>query len=866
MASPHGSNPDRTEQTERDTPQFRTQFDRELLVEVDTTAPFVCRNHNRHQVFAKDGGLITAVAQSGEFPLLSLWKERNQIAIRTLAGQPSAPCLVSGNTVSLWISVDNQVYFTSELHLPLEPVANLTGIVQDAIQFPDGAVQLVILNQDELQLVKIDGEHIRRTEVDEAAGKAVLTCDSGGGLHLAYEKNNGIEYRYYKAGDDTPMESCRPAEAFGFDPALLVDHNRVFLAYLGESCVIPEADEPREPWLRLGQGGYIAVLVLEDGFWRRFRPVDSRQIAKPLWPNDDAFGRGKESKHRIGLETFSPPTLALGPDGAVQVFWSNLERRWIYGARFLGDRFSPAAEVRGPLEQLSGPCLMPGRTPETRTGIPIGMVTQSRVYLDEIQLPTRTVRSGRRIDFVQPDELATVYGLKPVLNQMTRHPENPVIPPGPPGSHDDGGIVADIYRSGEGWRATYVYRSNDLAAGSHHDGLAESPDGIHWTRLDPKPLEQQYQVEGGAGFSRTMRFLEDPEEPDPACRFKGFWHPPNQEVGNWCWVAVVSPDAVHWARVADPTALINADDDLRLWKDPDDIPERRFKASSISRSFCGRVCAQYTSPDGMHWGDERDTLDFSDPFETAPQSDSTGRILLDSWSGPDAEDEVHGGYVFRDGDRWLLHYMPWTCDGHIYLSLAASRDGINFARIDNGAPTVPLGEAGTWDAGRVANREGPFLCGDIWRQYYTGCGWKHGLIVNGSLDLARRSSPNQMGLAEIRKGHWVHLQLEEPADSGTLTTVQLHLENPHTLTVDLEGLQHTGHFVACAVLDPTTGQPLDRFDFATCDPISRGGPNLPVTWQGRGLDALAQQDIRLSVRLIGHRIRLFGLNLVQLSI
>ena len=83
----------------------------------------------------------------------------------------------------------------------------------------------------------------------------------------------------------------------------------------------------------------------------------------------------------------------------------------------------------------------------------------------------------------------------------------------------------------------------------------------------------------------------------------------------------------------------------------------------------------------------------------------TSRVLVDGWAGPNIEDEIHGGVLFRDEDRWLIHYMPWTADGHVILALASSRDGINFTRVAGGKATVPLGEAGTWDAGRVAARE-----------------------------------------------------------------------------------------------------------------------------------------------------------------
>src|SRR5262249_31404499 len=160
------------------------------------------------------------------------------------------------------------------------------------------------------------------------------------------------------------------------------------------------------------------------------------------------------------------------------------------------------------------------------------------------------------------------------------------------------------------------------------------------------------------GFTEPIlpvRFVRDPNETNPTWRFKGLWTSP--DVKPWGHLAVTSPDGEKWSRVRDNPTVIRTDDDLYVWIDRDDVPDRRFKASGISRSFCGRVCAQWTSSDGLHWKDERETLDFNDPFTARPDRGTTGRILMESWSGPDDEDEIHGGYVFRDGDRWLLHYM-----------------------------------------------------------------------------------------------------------------------------------------------------------------------------------------------------------------
>jgi hypothetical protein len=567
-----------------------------------------------------------------------------------------------------------------------------------------------------------------------------------------------------------------------------------------------------------------------------------------LRPIDTAYGGGPEVELRVRIEEFGAPAITVGPDGVVQVFWADVERRWIFSCRFLGENFSPSIAVRGPLEQLTG-C----RTRKRGERLELWMETKPRTYRDEVVLPARTLTGARRIDFVDLDEVAEWRGLETALNQMERFAGNPVLRPGEPGSADDGAILGDVYRNADGtwWMHTHYQRRRPNHEAPVEpwmwDGRAWSADGIHWEKRAPVPLSEQVVV-GEPASKYDIRYLEDPQEENPAWRFKGLWRAPYG--GPWAWLAVVSADGKTWSKVPDTTTEVNADDDLRLWIDPADVPARRFKAIAISRSFCGRVCCQWTSPDGMHWNDERDTLDFRDPFGAKSDRGTCGRILLDSWAGPDDEDELHGGYVFRDGDRWLLHYMKWTPDGHVFCALAASRDGINFSRVANGAPTLPLGAAGTWDAGRVAIREAPFRVGDTWRQYYAGCGWKHGLAGVGAKTSpwASPHSPMQMGFAEISVGRWTHLQVKREADVGDLRLVPVTLTQPRQLTVDVAGLTRPGSSLQVAVLNAATGAPIVNLTGITTD-----GRAVPVSSK-----PIPAGLVQVVARVAGHGLKLFG--------
>jgi hypothetical protein len=836
----------------------RTQFDSNLLVE--SAAPPGPGNQGRQMLASPDGSVVTALAWDGPAPVLRIWRDRATIAQHKLPGGVSSPLLVGarqGQPV-LWISAGSRIARTSDWAAPPAEVAGVQGDLLDAATAPDGRTVLAVGRTGRLVLVAVTKGSPEETVVDDGAGRASLDFDNTGHLHLAFEKRQGIEYRRYDAKrgfhNASPVECGRAAEAFGSFPVILAHSGRVLLAYRGESVSLGTASSGGQAFDRLGRGGYIAVLMSGEKGWKRVRLADSRQIAKPLYPPNGAWGRGFDRELLVRYEEFGPPLLSVGPDGVVQVLWCDLTRRWIYGSRLLGDEFRASAEVRGPVEQLVDG-IAPRTVPDQFSGVPLALVSATRVYLERVALPNPVVSRGRRIDFLTADDLALSRGLELQVNQMRRHPRNPVIPVDPPGGIATGAVVADIHREPSRWRAEIMYIAD--ADGKPNlwrpDGVAVSADGVVWKKLPPQPLADRYTVNGNGDHRLTIRYVEDRQEKNPAWRYKGLWRAQRG------YVPVVSPDGVRWTIVEVPTdAIVRADDDLRIWVDPHDVPQRRFKANAISRSFCGRVSAQWTSADGVHWNDTRETLDFQNPFGAPADQGKTGRILLDSWSGPEDEDEVHGGFVFRDGDRWLLHYMKWSGDGHIQCALAASRDGLNFSRVGGGRATLPLGDAGAWDAGRVALREAPFLVNGVWRQYYVGCGWKHGLGGPGAKTFGLYS-PCQQGLAEIPAGRWVHLQLGRDADTGELTTVPLRLTRAHGLTLDVEGLGGA-NTISCAALEASSGHAIPGFDHADCD-TPTNGRTVRVTWRGRGLDIVGPRRVRLAVRMAGIRVKLFGINL-----
>lgn len=403
-----------------------------------------------------------------------------------------------------------------------------------------------------------------------------------------------------------------------------------------------------------------------------------------------------------------------------------------------------------------------------------------------------------------------------------------------------------------------------------------SNDGIQWHRTRHHPLGDVFFVDGKPRpwqLESQFTWIRDGDEPDPASRFKGLVAADPPWGGK---AAVVSADGVNWHTVRDAPLLIS-DGFSHIWRDAHDVPARRFKVTAAGRSVCGRVCVMWTSPDAIHWSPQRETLDFHDPFGSEPywaedyqnpqraEVYASGRILVDPWAGPDDEDEIHHGHVFRDGDRWIVMYQKWTPRGHVFPALAVSRDGLNYSRVAGGASNLPLGGPGEWDSGRLVPEGAPIAHEGKWRQYYTGCAWFHGMGGVNPKPAAGKPevvmfAPLQGGFAEIPQGRWVALRLHRDANEACLLTVPLSLDAPHTLMVDAAGLTDRGSEISLAIRDAATGDSITGFDFGGCDPIGPSTGNAPVTWQGRQLSGLGARSIRIAVRLRGHAVKLFGLS------
>ena len=179
----------------------------------------------------------------------------------------------------------------------------------------------------------------------------------------------------------------------------------------------------------------------------------------------------------------------------------------------------------------------------------------------------------------------------------------------------------------------------------------------------------------------------------------------------------------------------------------------------------------------------------------------------------------------------VFHNRPDEC--HLDIQLAASRDGVNFTRVCQGEPFLPVGPVGCWDRFNtsLANNR-PILDGERLRFYYGGRTSRHG-PYNGP---DKGQPGGAIGFATAPLDRFVSLQAS--FDEGRITT------RPLTLKGDRLHLNAKSDFgrIVVELLDADS-QPIAR-----SAPVIADGLDIPVTWEeGNLTDVTAPVVLRITL-------------------
>ncbi|HUS71547.1 MAG TPA: hypothetical protein VMY06_00665 [Sedimentisphaerales bacterium] len=329
-------------------------------------------------------------------------------------------------------------------------------------------------------------------------------------------------------------------------------------------------------------------------------------------------------------------------------------------------------------------------------------------------------------------------------------------------------------------------------------GYAESRDGIKWVkpRLDLVKNDGQKTnllflkrekfkgPEAYPTFWELFGVHKDEKDPDPSRRYKmGFlsiirpyegprrdpFHPTDRRgLG-----VAGSPDGIHWKLINAFATEAICDGDTHWMFDAarkkyvlygrtkKTLPEVESAWSNYDwykQYHSGRAVARLESTDFLNW-------DFTEPA-TAP-------VVLTADIDDQPGTEIYSMKVFPYESLYIglvqvFHARPEAC--YLDVQLAVSHDSLNFTRVADRMPFIPVGPIGSWDRFNhsLANNS-PILVGDELRFYYGGRTYRH--TPYKGKDTGPKSGG--IGFATIKRDRFVSLQAS--FDGGRILTKPLML-------------------------------------------------------------------------------------------
>ena len=433
------------------------------------------------------------------------------------------------------------------------------------------------------------------------------------------------------------------------------------------------------------------------------------------------------------------------------------------------------------------------------------------------------------------------------FKQVQKHPANPVLRAGPPGSPDDRGciIYGSVLPVGGKLRMWYLAWPRAETAPEESGrpmAYAESADGMHWERPNLGLVEWQGSRDNNLCLIEPsiwpvddyLCVMHDPDDPDPARRYKLgyiFRAPASalRPVGNDphrlapVMATAVSPDGLHWQLVR-PGEMTIAE---------------KFEVSGIYKfggmyhasgqqlnpwawlpdgRKCGRVMTVYQSADFEHWSSAR-SLAFVRPGYV-PRTPSEG-------------EEVHMGAGFWNRGNVLVglyglwhgatNATTWPQDRlggvRLDLGLVVSNDGLHFREPAPDFAVIPRGDYGEWDCigmlqGHAFANMGERTC--IWYSQWDTTGGGH---------------LEEIGLGTLRRDGFAHFSRYHAFAEGHFVTCALQADGPFRLSLNADDVSSASPLLV-ELLDEQV-RPIADYTAADCLPVTESGLRVPVRWRSR---------------------------------
>lgn len=313
------------------------------------------------------------------------------------------------------------------------------------------------------------------------------------------------------------------------------------------------------------------------------------------------------------------------------------------------------------------------------------------------------------------------------MRQPIRHPANPVLVRGAPGSPDAHGVqfYGSVIHDGGRYRLWYVafddVTAHKVASARWRAAYAESADGITWTKPNLGLVEfagnkNNNLVDVGAAWGFVnLKVIKDESDPDPARRYKMTTHVyfrHHTRLGTL--LPFVSPDGLSWKPVKNvkPVKAELHKDDLLvpgfhlepcggLYQWDGQYYLTAQNAMPATHHYQGRVVRLHRSADFVNWS-ATSTL----AFVRSQQHDYLG-----AGRSREGEQNHEGISVWPRRNMLLGIYGRWHGaaewkDVTVDLGLVLSNDGQNFREPQHEWTFLERGKDGQWDQGGVIQGQG----------------------------------------------------------------------------------------------------------------------------------------------------------------
>jgi len=461
------------------------------------------------------------------------------------------------------------------------------------------------------------------------------------------------------------------------------------------------------------------------------------------------------------------------------------------------------------------------------------------------QMP-RPVEIGLRQLFVDDYHIASVKGLRRMVNPVTKHPplmewEHPWEGLGPGMEYVHYDPEAKIYKA---FLMYFAYTTK--TGGTHYwTGYATSKDGWKWERpavglpiprgsgndgvntdlrsLFSKKFEGPRILGGSAEFSdfektniismRTFAgyIVYDPHDPDPRKRYKSLQPFETGRFGDPLRL-YYSPDGLHdWTPYEkNPLNVTVRDDTYHIFHD---VRRKRYVLFDRSYAFGyrggGRRVGYRASPDLKTYG----------PYMTVLAADA---------EDPHGTD-IYGMTVFDYEGVYLG--LVWVYNNHTktrVVELAVSRDCVDWQRVDRTRPFIPRGPEGSPDSKLIFTAHSPpIIEGDQIRVFYTGQSGLHKPSTR-----AERTAYPMVGTLLLDR--FVDVELDAGSSSGELCTHPLRVDDVEDkqLVLNVAGELSSTSRLRIEVVDADSGTAIPGYELDKCDPIEKNSLRHTVSWQG----------------------------------